>query len=112
MDEIDGYLGAHAKYIEALETIDAIGVLLRDVGDQLLANPLNVRFDKDRVTLSGPVNGRGDGPGKESKWPSTEQIRKALDQYESSRQVLVEQGNVLVDARAPEGLKAALASPR
>jgi len=112
MDEIDGYLGAHAKYVEALEAIDSIGTLLRDVGDQLLANPLNVQFDEDRVILSGPVNGRGDGPGKESAWPSTEQIRKALNQYQSSKEVLVEQGKVLVDARAPEDLKSAFASSR
>ena len=109
MYEIDAYLEAHSRYVEALAAVDAIGTLLRDVGDQLLASPLNVRFDKDRVTLSGRVNGRGGGPGNESVWPTLEQIHKALEHFESANQVLVEQGERLVDARAPDALKAALA---
>jgi hypothetical protein len=109
MHVIDDYLAAHGRYVEALEALDAIGVILRDVGEQLLANPHYVRFEKEAVWLERRVNGPTDGPASRSPWPTPERIREAIDAFLAAKEALVKESDVLVDARAPESLKKAVA---
>lgn len=110
MHVIDDYLAAHGRYVEALETLDAIGSLLRDVGEQLLANPQFVHFEQDAVWLELRVNGSADDPTSRNPWPTPEQIRQAMEDFATAREALVRESSALVDARAPESLKKAVAS--
>lgn len=109
MHVIDDYLAAHGRYVEALESLDAIGALLRDVGEQLLADPHHVRFEKDAVWLDRRVNGPSDGPASRSPWPAPERIRQAIEAFLAAKEALVKESDVLVDARAPESLRKAVA---
>lgn len=109
MDVIDDYLAAHGRYVEALEALDAIGAILRDVGEQLLADPRHVRFEKEGVCLERRVNGPADAPASRSPWPTPDRIREAIEAFLAAKDALVKESGVLVDARAPESLKKAVA---
>ena len=60
MSVIERYLKAHSKYVDVLEAIDAVGMLARDVGEQLLAYPLNVSVENGEVRVANPANRRDD----------------------------------------------------
>lgn len=109
MHVIDDYLAAHSRYVEALEKLDAIASLLRDTGEQLLADPQYVHFEGDGVRLERRVNGPAGGYESRSPWPAPERIRKAIEDFAAAKAALVRESDALVDARAPDSLKRAVA---
>lgn len=112
MHVIDDYLAAHQRYVEALEQLDSIGSLLRDVGEQLLSDPRYVHFERDGVWLERRVNGAGGGPEARSIWPTPDRIKKLVDDFTAAKAALVRESDVLVGARAPESIKKAVAGSR
>lgn len=112
MHVIDEYLTAHARYVEALEALDAFGALLRDVGEQLLANPQYVHFENDGLWLEKRVNGWADDPSARSPWPTPDRIQQAIDRLLAAKAALVIESEKLVDARAPDVVKDVVATRR
>ena len=104
MDVIDKYLAAHSRYVEAVAALDAIGTLARDVGEQLLAAPHNVKVEGEAVTVLNPVNRRGDEPAPPS-WPKPGEIKEALERFLAAKEELVAEGEALVTEKGPAGLK-------
>ena len=107
---IDRYLKAHSKYVEVLEAIDAIGNLVRDVGEQLLGSPLNVSVENGEVRVANPANRRDDMTAASTAWPTPEEIRHLIDRFAAAKLALVAEGEALMAEKAPEKLKQALAA--
>ena len=105
MHVIDDYLNAHARYVEALEALDAFGTLLRDVGEQLLADPHYVHFENDGLWLEKRVNGWADDPSARSPWPTPDRIQQAISRLLAAREALVRESEKLVEARAPDVIR-------
>lgn len=112
MHVIDDYLSAHSRYVEALADLDAMASILRDVGEQLLANPEHVHFEGESVWLERRVNGPGEGPASKSPWPSSERLRQAVADFMAARKALVQESDVLMNARGPESLKKDVSSSK
>lgn len=105
MHVIDDYLVAHSRYVESLAYLDAVASLLRDVGEQLLANPEHVHFEGESVWLERRVNGPGEGQASKSPWPSPERLGQAIADFMAARKALVQESDALMNARGPESLK-------
>jgi hypothetical protein len=111
VDAVERYLEAHSKYVEALEAIDLVATLLRNLGEQLLAKPEDVQITDDAVSLASaaqPDGGIGEVP---RNWPTAAELSSLIEEFAAAKRVLVERGEMLLDARAPDSIKASLYGP-